>query len=202
MKPSIPTLKDTMTYIVLSIVITFVFCFIYLNTNQIASEGSTYSMYFSWEKKIPFIPSFILIYFSLNLLMTAPLFYLKGRDILFFGAEIIIGTFVAGLIFLMIPGELGFVRSVPDGVWKPLYEMLFAFDKPHNLAPSLHIYYSYITIFNLVKFSKSRAWHAWGGLMCFSVLFTHQHHLFDIFVGLLLAFGICSFKEHIQKRYS
>ena len=131
--------------------------------------------------------------------MTAPLFYFSKKEVITFGIELVVGTVLAGIIFYLFPGELGFKRVIPQGMFEGIYKSLFAIDAPHNLAPSLHIFYSYMTILNLVKISESKLWHIWGGLMCLAVLFTHQHHLIDILLGFLLAFVLYFIKERIQK---
>lgn len=198
-----PNKNEFILYNCCSIIICLLFYFCYLGANSYAAAAQKkYLFYLELEKNIPFLPEFILIYFSLNLLMTMPLFYFETRQILSFCFQLILATLIACLCFILFPGELGFVRQLPKGAFQEIYATLFKIDKPHNLAPSLHIVYTYLTIFNLALVSKKRLWHLWGVLMCFSVILTHQHHIFDILTGWTLAFMTfqCFSKAHILKQ--
>ena len=72
-----------------------------------------------------------------------------------------------------------------------IFSLLHAVDQPFNLYPSLHITYSSLTVFAIIDQTKSRVFHAfllfWLVLIAFSVVLVHQHHLFDIITGLVLA---------------
>ena len=195
MKPKIPSLNNFILFSLLAALITILFTSIYFSTNFYAGNVDQYAYFFEFEKLFPFIPGFILIYLSLNILMTMPLFYLENKnEIIDYAGQIIIGTIIAGVFFVIFPGKLGFERILPDGLFYPVYRQLFEIDAPHNLAPSLHIIYTYITVFVLINKTKSKVWHIWGGLMCMSVVLTHQHHLIDVVSGLLLSLILSNVK--------
>ena len=76
------------------------------------------------------------------------------------------------------------------GVFQPIYELLFVLDNPTNLFPSLHITFSYVALFFTLAQTKQFLWKTmlvlWFFGICASVVFVHQHHLFDIATGLAL----------------
>ena len=71
---------------------------------------------------------------------------------------------------------------------------LFDIDGPNNLAPSLHILYTYLTVITLTQKTNSKKWHIWGALICLSVVFTHQHHIIDILSALILTYPLSKIK--------
>jgi membrane-associated phospholipid phosphatase len=108
-----------------------------------------------------------------------------------FSICLILTVLVAGLIFVLFPGKLGFnrVSEVPGHEW--LFSFLHAIDQPFNLYPSLHITYSSLTVFAIIDQTNNKLFHyiliVWLVLIVFSVVLVHQHHLFDILTGLILA---------------
>jgi len=64
-------------------------------------------------------------------------------------------------------------------------------DKPHNLYPSLHITFSAISAFTLLRHTQKKRMQVllilWVIMIALSVILTHQHHLFDIATGFVLA---------------
>jgi len=191
-----PSFHELIFFLKASSLITIFFCVIYFYANSIADQKHTLQLYSDFELNIPFIPSFIIIYFSINLLMSMPLFYFDISEMKNFTLQLILGTMIAGIIFVLFPCELGFERVIPIGFFSGVYERLFLLDRPHNLAPSLHIFYTYATILNLSKVTKVKIFHLWGMLMCLSVLFTHQHHLLDIVSGMLLSYLLFKFIKY------
>ena len=88
--------------------------------------------------------------------MTMPLFYLETSEMIDYGVKLIFGTMLAGLLFIIFPGQLGFERILPEGLLRPLYIKLFDIDGPNNLAPSLHILYTYLTVITLTQKTNSK----------------------------------------------
>lgn len=101
-------------------------------------------------------------------------------------------TFIAGILFLLLPSESGVTRPAISTVEPQiLFELLYTLDLPYNLFPSLHIAYTSLALLIILSHSEKQTWLAlivsWWLLMVLSVLFLHQHHLADIIGGLLLA---------------
>lgn len=173
------------------------FCLtVYLGTNEIASNiDRHYGMYFEFEKDIPMIPWMIYIYASFHLLLILNFLVLKDpKAIKAFALSLIFSSFIAAIVFLSFPGELGFSRTENISGYEPIYLFLHANDHPFNLVPSLHITFSVLTAFAMFDQTKNKWFHSflicWIILICCSVVLVHQHHLFDILTGLLLSYVV------------
>ena len=146
------------------------FCVVlYLSTNSIVETFHSYHrLYLECEKDIPQVPWMILL--SITMMVSSA---------------------IACTIFLLFPGEMGFSRTENIQGFESLFEALHIIDKPHNLYPSLHITFSTISAFSLIQQTKQKLFHAllilWVIMISLSVILTHQHHLFDIATGFVLA---------------
>ena len=157
-----------------------------------AKRESALNLYFATELSIPFIPEFIWVYLSLYLLFLTPPFFLGHERIRTLGRQLIAATVFCGLIFLLLPAQLGFERIIPEGqFYASLFANLFAVDLPHNMVPSLHVTFSALILFALMDSPRSalaRALFAsWLVLISASTVLVHQHHLLDVVTGLLVA---------------
>lgn len=173
------------------------FCLVvYLGTNEIASNMEMhYGMYFEFEKDIPLIPSMILVYTSFHLLLFLNFFIIKDPKVIkAFTISLMCSSFIAAIIFLIFPGELGFSRTENIIGYESMYLFLHEIDHPYNLYPSLHITFSVLTAFAMFDQTTNKWFHLlliiWIVLICCSVILVHQHHLFDIITGLLLAYFV------------
>jgi membrane-associated phospholipid phosphatase len=168
----------------------------YLISNEIASRISVhYRMYAEAEKSIPLIPWMIYIYASFHLLLALNFFIIKDPKVIkAFTISLMCSSFVAVIVFLVFPGELGFSRTENIAGYEPMFNLLHQIDHPFNLYPSLHITFSVLTAFVMVDQTKSKLFHGilltWIVLICCSVVLVHQHHVFDVITGLLLAYGV------------
>lgn len=200
--PDLERFKVICLYTVLS---TIAFAVIYGWCNQQAALNPVrYSMFTEWELKIPLIPWMIYPYISLNLLFLVSAFVLKEiSSIKGFCLSLIIGAVVAGLVFYFFPGQLGFVRETVPG-YEHYFDFMFSIDHPHNLYPSLHVTYSTLAIFAMIEQTTNKIFHVlmlvWLVLISASVVFVHQHHLFDILSGFILALILYKFVyERVHK---
>jgi len=102
-----------------------------------------------------------------------------------------VSSAIACTIFLLFPGEMGFSRTENIQDFTSLFEALHIIDKPHNLYPSLHITFSTISAYVLINQTKQKLFQAllilWVFIISLSVILVHQHHLFDIATGFVLA---------------
>lgn len=166
---------------------------VYPTTNWLSSlrPESTYAMYLPQELAIPFRAEFIWVYLSMYLLFFTPPFFLDQIQLKRLAKELIAVTIFAGLIFLLFPAQLGFMRETPaDPLYASLFSTIFSLDRPFNLVPSLHVVYSTAISLAIMQ-NASRALRV--GLLCWLILLVastvlvHQHHLLDVFSGLVLA---------------
>jgi membrane-associated phospholipid phosphatase len=169
---------------------------VYPTCNWLTSlRGEYFSLYFAAELDVPFVPEFIVFYLSMYVLFAMPPFFLKVAELTALGKQLIAGTLISGLVFLLVPARLGFVREVPEsGLIESIYSTLFAVDMPHNMVPSLHVVFSTLILLALANASAGEQnkilWYGWLMVICASTLLVHQHHLIDVVAGLALAFAL------------
>ena len=171
------------------------FCLtVYLGTNEIASNiEKHYGLYFDFEKDIPLVPWMIYFYTSFHILLVLNFFIIKDpRVIKAFTLSLMFSSLIASIVFLLFPGELGFSRTDNISGYEFIYNVLHEIDHPYNLYPSLHITFSVLTAFAMIDQTKQKWFHLflsiWILLICASVVLVHQHHLFDVLTGLVLAY--------------
>jgi len=171
-------------YLAYSLVIDAVFFTVYGGMNWFTAYYADPSqIYFDWELSMPFVPSMVLVYESLFLLFLVPLFQLNRRELPGLGKQVLACTVVAGLVYLTLPGELGFPRNADAGVFTPVFELIYALDYPHNVVPSLHVIYSTLIVLALSEVATTglrSLYLIWLGLITVSVVLVHQHHLADV----------------------
>jgi membrane-associated phospholipid phosphatase len=164
---------------------------VYIGTNLFNSTRTRhYRFYFSWETSLPFIPPFIIVYFSAFFSFIIPACFLERDKINLLGGRYIFIILFSGIIFLIFPTRLGFFRPEPVELFEKIYRALYMVDKPYNMFPSLHIGYSAATMFSFLD-TKLRPlkWFlaVWLILITISVVVIHQHHLADIAGGYAVA---------------
>ncbi len=163
-----------------------------------AKRDTALNLFIATELRIPFIPEFVWIYLSLYLLFLTPPFFLDHERIRTLGRQLVAATVFCGLIFLLLPAQLGFERTIPEGqFYGSLFANLFAVDLPHNMVPSLHVTFSALILFALMDSPRSplvrTLFASWLVLICVSTVLVHQHHLLDVVTGLLVAISFYRF---------
>ena len=166
---------------------------IYLGTNEIAAQRTSfYQLYFEFERDIPMVPWMIHVYNSFHVLLLLNFLIIKNPlKIRAIAISLIASSAIAALFFLKFPAELGFSRTENMMGYEFWYDALHWLDHPHNLVPSLHITFSALSTYVISTEINSRVLKSlflvWFLLICSSIVLVHQHHLIDIFTGLLLA---------------
>lgn len=198
MEQALPNKLVWKTYGIWSLWIGIAFFSIYPSCNWLTSSRDTiYPLYIQQELSIPFIPEFIWVYLSMYFLFLAPPFFLGTAQLKQLGKHLLSATVISGIIFLILPSQLGFERVIPNGAfYGSLYANLFSIDLPHNMVPSLHVVFSALIILSIID-AESRTWlknifYGWLVLICSSTIFVHQHHLLDVAGGLLISWLVRS----------
>ncbi len=192
-----------MTISTIAFVGVYGFCNSYASTAEV-----TYRVYADWELKIPLVPWMMIPYRSLDWIFIVAFFWLGKKEIARFSLHMVVGVLLAAIVFILFPGELGFVRPDPAtlGFWEPVYRLLYKLDKPHNLYPSLHITYSYFGLKAIHDYNKnfkiSLICLIWFISICFSVILTYQHHLIDIVLGFALGHGVYKYTFRLEPEQS
>lgn len=153
------------------------------------------TLWFAWERHIPLVPAFVVPYMSADLFFVIAFFLCSNpRELQAHTKRICAATLLAGVCFLAMPLKIGFARPPVGGaVAGPLFRLLWAFDQPYNLVPSLHIAYLLIQWPVFMRHTRGLmrgAVFVWLLLIGISPALTHQHHVADLATGALLAW-IC-----------
>lgn len=173
--------------------ISIVFFTVYPLCNWLtANRDVALQLYFRQELGIPLVPEFIWIYLSLYLLFLTPPFFLEPRHMNMLGRQLIAATFFCGMVFLLLPAQLGFERTVPsDPLYSAIFAKIFELDLPHNLVPSLHVAFSALILMTLYRYVQTpiakSIFAIWLVLICSSTVLVHQHHVIDVITGLFVA---------------
>jgi hypothetical protein len=147
------------------------------------------SLYFAWERGIPFWPWTIIPYWSIDLLYGFTFLCCRdGAETHRLGLRLLSAQLIAVACFFLWPLRFAFERPAVDGLAGALFDALASFDLPYNQAPSLHIALLVIIWRQFATLEIAPAaralMHAWALLIGISVLTTWQHHFIDVPTGL------------------
>lgn len=175
------------------IIVLSVFLVTYLTANRWAAENpNRYEMYTEWELQVPLVPWMIVVYLSyVGVFLLLPLIMKSGRSIESLAYAFLACIGVSTTVFILFPGELGYHRPDQVSDFNLLFQTLYQIDQPHNLYPSLHVTFSSLTAMAMAH-QNNVSWFRttigiWAVLIAASVVLVHQHHVFDIVTGLMLA---------------
>lgn len=185
--------------ILLSAALSLLFVAVYGGCNALASRRADLeTAYFPWELRIPFAPVFIAPYMSIDLFFAASFLLCTDKvELIAHARKITLAILVAGLAFVAFPLTTGYGRPEVSGWTGWLFELLWSFDKPHNLAPSLHIalatllwpvYARHIRRFGSLRWFV----HGWFAVIVVSPILTWQHHVLDVATGAMLG-QLCTY---------
>lgn len=181
-----------------------IFLVMYLTANQLAAQNQNrYEMYMDWELSIPLVPWMIVVYLSyVGVFLLLPFIMKSGYSIICLAYGFLAAILASTFVFVIFPGELGYARPEYIPVFDLLFQTLYEVDKPHNLYPSLHVTFSSLTALVMAHQARvewfRKAITGWAVMIAASVVLVHQHHLFDIATGLMLA--VLCFKFVYLKR--
>jgi membrane-associated phospholipid phosphatase len=187
--PFIPDTARLKAYLFWVGVITLVFIAVYPTINWFTeTRAHRYQLYLPFELEISLVPAFIWAYISMYALFLMPLLMVSAERMNALGKQLVAGTIICGVVFLVLPADLGFTREVPsEALYASTFSALFGVDKPHNLMPSLHVVFSCLILFmcrdgaNMVL---RVLLFVWVVLIVASTVLVHQHHLIDALTGL------------------
>lgn len=165
----------------------------YFSINAYTEGKNTHILVLPFEDKIPFIPYFIIFYFSTYVLAILPYFIVK--DIVAyrnFILSFIIIVFISSIVYLIYPVETIRPDFISDNVFLKMIAMLYTIAKPYNLFPSMHVSLSALAVIICFRYNKKLGhWLIFLLVMIiFSTLFVKQHYIVDLVAALVLAFLI------------
>jgi protein-tyrosine phosphatase len=178
-----------------SALLSVLFLVVYGGCNCItAHRAHVGTLYFDWERHIPFVPLMIIPYMSIDLFFVAGPFLCRDeRELSTLVKRISFAIIVAGICFLMFPLRFAFERPAVSGWLGAIFNNFRNLDQPYNLLPSLHIALRTILAHLYARHSTGIlrvASNIWFSLIGFSTVLTYQHHVLDVVGGFALA-GYC-----------
>ena len=148
------------------------------------------TLYFEWERFIPFVPLMIVPYMSIDLFfVAAPFFCRSERELATFSKRIVGAIAIAGICFLLFPLRFAFARPPASGWLGAIFDWFRGMDQPHNLLPSLHIAFLTILAQHYARHIRGLwriASNVWVVLVGLSTFFTYQHQFMDVVAGFAL----------------
>jgi membrane-associated phospholipid phosphatase len=179
------------TYLLWSFRIGAVFVSIYPTLNWVTSlRANPFHLYLPIELRIPLLPWFIWPYLSMYVLFALPAFLVPTENLPSLGKQLIAGSIISAVMFLLLPAQLGFARALPSQEpYRAIFAWMFHIDRPYNLVPSLHVIFSTAIALACAGFARPVARIAillWLVLVVSSTVFVHQHHLIDVIAALVI----------------
>jgi membrane-associated phospholipid phosphatase len=167
------------------------FMIVYNGCNWIASKRlHVGTLFFQWERHIPFVPAAIFPYMSIDLFFFfSPWLCRSPAELKAHARRLFLAITLSAGCFLLFPLTMGMTHPNVAGISGKLFSLLAGFDKPFNLVPSLHI--AILCILWVIYSRHTRgilrlAIQTWFVLIVISTLLTYQHHLVDLVGGYIL----------------
>jgi len=181
------------TYLAWSLLAGIAFFAVYPATNWITSlRHAPLRLYLDAELAIPFVPQFVWFYLSMYVLFLLPLAFIPPENMPALGKQLIAGSLIGGVIFLLAPAQLGFARTLPEKApYRAMFASMFGVDRPYNLVPSLHVIWSTAIVLACVDFARTPmkiALLSWLAIIVASTVLVHQHHLLDVIAAWAIVF--------------
>lgn len=179
------------TQVAASVGLSLLFLILYPLCNWLAAQRPYVpTLFFGWERAIPFVPLMIAPYMSLDLLfVAAPFLCRNNRELAALSKWIVTALLVAGVCFLLFPLRFAFERPPLSGWLGDFFAWFCGLDRPFNLLPSLHIAFCTILGEFYARRTHGALRHAvivWFILIAFSAVLTFQHHFMDVVGGFAL----------------
>jgi membrane-associated phospholipid phosphatase len=191
---SIPTWRRLWTGILGALVISLAFFPIYVGGGMTPGIlGRPLHLYASFELALPFWPIMIVAYLSMFVLFLLPAFQLDERELWVLVRRLVVASILGGLVFLLLPSEIGFPEHADAGRWQPLYDLVYSVDLRANAAPSFHVIYTSTILLALMDVAPARLrllYALWLFVVCASTVLTHRHHLLDVAGGIAITLAV------------
>lgn len=155
-----------------------------------AQRANVPTLFFEWERAIPFVPLMIVPYMSIDLFfIAAPFLCQTNRELAAFSKRIAAAILIGGVCFLLFPLRFAFERPHAAGWLGAFFDWFRGMDQPYNLLPSLHIALRTILADLYARHTRGilrAASNLWFVLIGLSAVLTYQHHVMDVVAGFAL----------------
>src|SRR2546430_3637634 len=129
--------RSTRKALLASAGLSILFLIVYSGCNWItARRAGVGTFYFEWERRIPFVPFFILPYMSIDLFfVAAPFLCRTERELSILAKRIAAAIIVSGISFLFFPLRFAFPRPHADGWLGAHFAWFRGMNAPSHLLP-------------------------------------------------------------------
>lgn len=168
---------------------------VYFGTRVVNAGREHYQLETAWDRAIPLVPAFALVYVASYVYWAAGFALLswdsRRTRLRTAAADLVLNTLCLG-VFLALPTTMTRPELTGDGFWSWALGLIYRADTPDNLLPSLHCAVSWLCWRAMAGCSSLRPWVKRAALVftllvCASVVLVKQHCLIDIPTGLLAA---------------
>jgi membrane-associated phospholipid phosphatase len=191
---SLPTWRRLWTGVLGALIVSLAFFPIYIGGSMTPGIlGQPLHLYASFELALPFWHIMIVAYLSMFVLFLLPAFQLDESELWVLVRRLVVASILGGLVFLLLPSEIGFAEHTDAGRWQPLYDLIYAVDLRANAAPSFHVIYTSTILLALVDVATPRLrilYALWLIVVCASTVLTHRHHLIDVAGGIAITLAV------------
>ena len=183
--------RSTLKALAVSVGLSVFFLIVYGWCNWFtAQRPNVPTLFFEWERLIPFVPLMIVPYLSIDLFfVAAPFLCGSDRELATFAKRIAAAIVVAGICFLLFPLRYAFARPQAGGWLGEIFDWFRTMDHPYNLLPSLHIALRTILADLYARHTRGLLRYAsnfWFVLIGLSAVLAYQHHVMDVVAGFAL----------------
>jgi hypothetical protein len=181
-----------------------IFYSIYGGTSLLAKFRRPHvDFYFPWEMRLPFLPSWTLVYLTVPLLLLLTPFVLRTwRSFMPFFLTLTAETLVAGIVFLAVPLAQAYPPRMAAGFLGGVFHLADRLNLDYNKLPSLHMAFA---VTAAIVFGRRCGWlgrtllSLWIVAVCASGMLIHEHQVLDLAAGLALGLaGVAT----VQRRAS
>jgi membrane-associated phospholipid phosphatase len=142
------------------------------------------------DQKTPYVPLFALVYFSTYIFVIQPFFILSNtRQFYLMLTSFVLISVISSLIHATFPSKIERVEQVTAGGLSGCMLGLFQKTcKPYGNFPSMHVGLSVpVVVANFIARGPTAGtiMLVWAVFIAVSTLYTKQHYILDVFVGLM-----------------
>ena len=193
----------------LSVIFCFVFnSLIYTGLQFLMAGAKHYDLTTDLDRAIPFEPWWAVIYLGCFLFWAVNYILItrQGKEGWYrFATGDYLSRILCGIFFILLPTTNVRPEVVGDGVPQALVRFVYMMDAPTNLFPSIHCLVSWLCFAGIRNRKDLPAWYKafsciFAILVFASTLFTKQHYIVDVIVGVLFA-EMCYYIGNHTKLY-
>lgn len=197
---ALPTLRNFRQTGVLFLLFIGCFCVCYYSAAAVTSLHSyRIRVPVTIEHAIPFLPSWVVVYLSLNLMFVMmPFVFRTRRELMPLFRVLIWQTIIAACFFFVLPLASHLEKPPVCGGLGVVFIFAERINLAQNFFPSLHVSYA-VTYAIAYGRGRQRVLQAilwlWSAAVIASTLFIHEHYVIDIVGG-------CALAVLVQRTYS